>query len=95
MAAPRDIQGVTLTLNEQGWWAYAFYAFRSDTIHGQALADAAYVYNGRSHFDLASTAFRILVRQRLQKMELLAMPLGIVGLSLFLEQLHKPPEEDE
>jgi hypothetical protein len=101
LATPDDVlttkvvAGHTLTLNEQGWWAYAFYAFRSDTVHGQALASAAYVYNGRSHFDLASRSFRILVRQSLLKMGLLALPLGIVGLALFVEQLHNPPTDDE
>jgi hypothetical protein len=100
MATPDDVEetrvinGQPVTLNQQGWWAHAFYAFRSSTVHGQELVPEAYTYNGRSHFDLASTAFRIMVRQQLQKMDVLAMPLGIVGLSLLLEHLQNPPADD-
>jgi len=89
----KTIDGQPVVLNEQGWWAHTFYAFRSETVHGKELKPGAALYNGRSHFDLGSVAFRILVRQELQKMELLESPLGIVGTSLFVDMLREPPDD--
>jgi hypothetical protein len=90
----KTIEGKQEELNEQGWWAHSFYTFRSETVHGKELAPGAAVYNSRSHFDLGSIAFRILVRQELLKMELLDSPLGIVGTSLFLDMLRKAPDNE-
>ena len=90
----RVIDGHEHTLNEQGWWAYSFYKFRSDTVHGQPLPAGA-LYNGHSHFYLASIAFRVVVRQELSDLGLLNNPLGIFGADLFLELLRKGPEADQ
>jgi hypothetical protein len=90
----RSIEGKPVELSEQGWWAHAFYSFRSETVHGKEVAPDAYLYNGRSHFDLGNVAFRILARQELLRMELLDAPLGIVGADLLLDMLRTPTDQD-
>lgn len=87
----KTIEGKQVQLNEQGWWAHSFYGLRSETVHGKDVPPEATVYNGRSHFDLGSLAFRILVRQELLKMELLDVPL--VGENVFIDMLREPLEE--
>ena len=88
----RTIEGKQVQLNEQGWWAHSFYGLRSETVHGKEVSAEATLYNGRSHFELGSLALRILVRQELLKMDLLDVPLGIVGENVFIDMLREPPE---